>query len=171
MNVWVIVRTQIRHELQVYRAMLERPDVEDAWLPLMPGMSRVHRKTKHRREWWKPTMATVFFAKLDPLDVFRFEFIPYFRGIERRWSGEAIEFAEEDLMRFRKGIDLENRELLRIGRRIASELQPPAKLQRPGKPSRRISRPSLKQPRQSDQLAEWTYRLIQAQSTPPCETV
>lgn len=164
--VWVIVRAEFKHEARVYRAMIDLG--YDAWLPQMPGTSRVHRKTKHRREWWKPTMPTLFFAKVDPLDVMRLEFIPYFRGIERRWSGDVIVLDDAELQRFRRGIDAENREILRIGRRIAAEYEPRNAVPKAGKPSRRISRPSSKQPRQSQQLSDWTYRLIKAESAPPC---
>ena len=33
-----------------------------------------------------------------------------------------------------------------------------------------ISRPSIKQPRQSQHLADFTYRLIKAEQTPPCDS-
>lgn len=166
-HVWVIVRTEFKHEAKVYRALVDMG--HDAWLPQMPGTSRVHRKTKHRREWWKPTMPTVFFAKLAPYDLLRLELIPYFRGIERRWSGEAIVLEEGELLMFRKGIAAENREIMRIGRRIAAELNPHPSVPRAGKPSRKLKRPSLKPPQQSLRLVEWTDRLIKAEQAPPCE--
>ena len=164
--VWVIVRAEFKHEVRVYRAMVDMG--YDAWLPQMPGTSRVHRKTKHRREWWKPTMPTLFFAKVNPLDVFHLELIPYFRGIERRWSGDVIVLDEDELLRFRRGIDAENREILRIGRGLAADHEARRTPPKVGKPSRRISRPSNKQARQSQVLADWTYRLIKAETTPSC---
>lgn len=166
-QVWVIVRTEFKHEARVYRALVDMG--HDAWLPQMPRITRAHRTVKHRREWWKPTMPTVFFAKLDPFDLLRLEFIPYFRGIERRWSGDAIVLSDDELLRFRTGIDAENRELLRIGRRIAATLEPPRHAPKVGKPSRRIKRPTPKQPVQSLELAAWTHRLIKAAQTPPCD--
>lgn len=167
-QVWVIIRTEFKHEAKVYRAMVDMG--HDAWLPQMPGTSRMHRKTKHRREWWKPTMPTVFFAKVNPLDVMHLQFIPYFRGIERRWSGDVIVLGEQELLRFRGGIDAENREILRIGRRIAAELEPRPPGAKVSKPSRRLKRPSVKQPVRSHELVSWTQRLIKAEQTQPCKT-
>lgn len=166
-HVWVIVRTEFKHEAKVYRALVESG--VDAWLPQMPRITRAHRTVKHRREWWKPTMPTVFFAKLDPATVLQLEGIPYFRGIERSWSGQAIVLGENELLRFRSGIDAENREILRIGRRIAAELEPKLLVSKAAKPSRRIKRPTAKQPVQSLELVAWTHRLIKAEQTPPCD--
>lgn len=166
MTTWVIVRTELKHELRVYRALVEIG--VDAWLPLMPGFTRAHRTVKHRREWWKPTMPTIFFACLDPVHAHRLDGIPFCRGIERRWTGEAIVLSDVELLRFRKGIDAENRELLRIGRRIAAEREP-RQIVRARKPSKRIARPSEKRPVRAEQLRQFTSRLIKDQTTPPCE--
>lgn len=163
-SVWVIVRTELRHEAKVYRAMIDMG--YDAWLPQMPRITRAHRTVKHRREWWKPSMPTVFFARLNPFDLMPFQFIPYFRGIERKWSGEAIVIDEAVLFTFRKRIDAENREILRLG--VAAEPKP--RFTRPSKPSKRISRPGPKRPRATEQLVSYTHRLIKAQTTAPCES-
>jgi len=161
-GVWVIIRAEFKHEAKAYRAMVELD--HDAWLPQMPGTSRGHRKWKHRREWWKPTMPTVFFAKVNPYDLMHLDGVPYFRGVARHPSGEIIVLDEEALLQFRKWIDAENREILRIGRRIAAEM-PKNVVPRISKPSKRISRPSVKRPLRSEQLKDWTYRLIKASPT------
>lgn len=160
----MIVRTELKHEAKVYRAMVELQ--HDAWLPQMPRITRAHRKVKHRREWWKPTMPTVFFAKVDPLDVMHLDYMPYFRGILRRWSGDVIIFDEADLLAFRRRIDAENREILRMGK--LAEPKPPQV--RASKPSRRIKRPGVKPARASEDLARYTDRIIKAEQTPPCKT-
>lgn len=161
-HVWMIVRTQLRHEAKVYRAIVNLG--HDAWLPQMPRITRAHRTVKHRREWWKPTMPTVFFAKLNPLDLFPLHRIPYFRGIERRWSGEAIVLSEAMLLTFRKRIDAENREILRTG----AAVQPKMPHVKPSKPSRKIRRLGPKRPRVAEELVAYTDRLIKASVTPSC---
>lgn len=162
---WVIIRAEFKHEAKAYRTLVERG--YDAWLPQVPATSRGHRKWKHRREWWKPTMPTVFFAKVDPYDLMHLELVPYFRWVEREPNGELIVLDEEELLRFRKWIDAENREILRIGRRIASEAYPKHVAPRVSKPSKRINRPSAKRPLRSEQLKDWTYRLIKAEQPMP----
>lgn len=161
-GVWVIIRAEFKHEAKAYRKMVEMG--HDAWLPQMPGTTRAHAKVKHRREWWKPTMPTVFFAEVNPYDLDSLkDEVPYFRGVERRPTGELIVLDEEALLQFRKWIDAENREILRMGRRIAAQSQPRHVVPKVGKPSKRINRPSVKRPTRSEQLKDWTYRLIKAE--------
>lgn len=163
-GVWVIVRTELKHEAKVYRAMVDMG--HDAWLPQMPRITRAHRTVKHRREWWKPTMPTVFFAKVNPFDLMHLTFIPYFRGIERKTSGETIVLVEEVLFNFRKRIDAENREILRTG----AAIEPKAPHVKPSRPSKRIRRPGPKRPRISEQLVAYTDRLIKGARAPSCDS-
>ena len=160
---WVIVRTELRHEAKVYRALVEMG--HDAWLPQMPRFTRAHRTVKHRREWWKPTMPTVFFAQVDAYDFLRLQAIPYFRGIERKTTGETIILDETVLFNFRKRIDAENRAILRAGPAI----EPKKPYVRPSKPSRKIRRPTPKRARVAEELVAYTDRLIKAAS-PPCDS-
>lgn len=162
--VWVIIRTEIRHEAKVYRAIVDMD--YDAWLPQMPRITRAHRTVKHRREWWKATMPTVFFAKVNPFDLLRLQRITYFRGIERKHTGETIVLDEEVLFNFRKRIDAENREILRTGRAA----EPKSPYVRPSKPSKRIKRLGPKRAQISEELVDYTDRLIRAAKTPPCDS-
>lgn len=163
-SAWVIVRTELRHEAKVYKAIVDLG--HDAWLPQMPRITRAHRTVKHRREWWKPTMPTVFFARLDTTDVMRLGFIPYFRGIERKFTGETIILDEAVLFSFRRRIEAENREILRTG--AVPEKRLP--YTRPSKISRRIKRPGPKRARVSEELVAYTNRLIKANQTPACDS-
>lgn len=161
-GVWVIIRAELRHEAKVYRRVVELG--HDAWLPQMPRITRAHHTVKHRREWWKATMPTLFFAKADPFDTEHFHSIPYFRGIVSKRTGGFMVFDEDMLFSYRKRIDAENREILRIGAAIEPKI-PPTKSTRP---SKKISRQSTKPPKASVELASHVYRLIKAEQHPPC---
>ena len=152
---WVIVRTGIRKEAKAYSLLVERYGVE-AWLPQTPCFSRAHRKVKHRREWWKPVMATVFFARVTANDLYRWRLVEDMR-IEKNGSVLPINISPIELGAFRKAIEQENREIMRQGQRLASSTPP--KVRKP-RPSNRIpkGRPSVKPGREAERLHSWLLK-------------
>lgn len=164
---WVIIRTELRHESRVYRAMFDL--AADIWLPAQPRFARVHRKTKHRREWWKPAMPTIFFARIEASQFHVIADLPFCRGVERHSSGKAITLDNAELNRFRAEVEAENRETLRIGRRIHEEAKPKAKAAKivARKPSRKIRR-SIPQGRAMGRLVAHVEAVVAAARADSC---
>lgn len=96
----------------MYTAILDLAD--DAWLPREPRFTR-NARSRNQRQWWAPVLPGHFFAagvRLADIATLR-----HFERIEADCHGRPIAIPEAVVMRFRRAIDDENSQLVRLAGR------------------------------------------------------
>lgn len=131
---WVIIRTEDRRELFVYRRVIDL--VQDIWLPLEPRMTR-DPEARNQRQWWRRVLPGYFFAKGNVERLWhQLPAIPLCGGMVQGMDLEFITLPDATVEAFRARLEAANREAARMMARTPN--RPPKGFVVRREPSRKL---------------------------------